>query len=210
MKIPDKWYTKLWKSFQRNESSAAHCGAHIKIIQDDHKSTFYTPFPDFKLLFFAPSQAHFSNLTFSEFATFHCSYFARTLERGGGSFSFFFLALFFEFAQSYQAERKVEQRVEQTRFRDKQNLPPTAGDGNYSGSGNQAASLWLCKVHSKSQSLSSLYFLCVCQAVCLPVSSSSKIQIQKESTTAVIAPFLCSFTSCKIQFLHFLNLFLSD
>lgn len=90
MKIPDKRYTKLWKSFQRNESSAAHCSAHIKIIQDDHKSTFYTPFPDFKLLFFAPSQAHFSNLTFSEFATFHCSYFARTLKRGGGSFSFFF------------------------------------------------------------------------------------------------------------------------
>lgn len=135
--------------------------------------------------FFPPSQAHFSNLTFSEFATSHCSYFAETLERGGGSSSssFFFLALFFEFAESYQAERKVEQRVEQTRFRDKQNLPPTAGDGNYSGSGNQAASLWLCKVHSKSQSLSSLYFLCVCQAVCLPVSSSPKIQIQKESNT---------------------------
>lgn len=211
MKIPDKRYTKLWKSFQRNESSVPHCSAHIKIIQEDHKSTFYTPFPDFKLLFFAPSQAHFSNLTFFESLPPFTVRVLPGLSSGEEVlFPFFFLALFFEFAQSYQAERKVEQRVEQTLFRDKQNLPPTAGDGNYRGSGNQAASLWLCKVHSKSQSLSSLYFLCVCQAVCLPVSSSLKIQIQKESTTAVIAPFLCSFTSCKIQFLHFLILFLSD
>lgn len=105
-------------------------------------------------------------------------------------FFFFFLALFFEFAQSYQAERKVEPRDEQTPFRDKLNLPPTAGDGNYSGSGNQARSLWFCKVHSESQSLSSLYFLRVCQAVCLPFSSSLKFQIQKESKTAVITSFL--------------------
>lgn len=101
--------------------------------------------------------------------------FAGTLEKGR-SFQVFFPALFFEFVLSYRAERKAEQRVEQTRFRDKQNLPPTAGDGNYSGSGHRAASLWLCKVHSKSQSLSSLH----CQAVCL-FSSSPKIRIQKES-----------------------------
>lgn len=175
MKIPDKCYTKLWKSFQRNRGSAAHWSTHVKIIQDDHKSTFYIPFPDIKLLFFSLSQAHFSNTGYF-FRVCHFSLFVFCRDSQVGTrffFCFFFLlAVFFEFTQSYQAERKVEQRVEQTRFRDKQNLPPTAGDGNYSGSGNHAASLWLCKVHSKSQSLSSLYFLCVCQAVCLPVSSS--------------------------------------
>lgn len=186
MKMPDKWYTKLSKPFQRSESSAAECSAHIPNHLGRSQINFLYPFFSDKLLF-SPSQAHFSNLTFSEFATFHCACF-QGLSSGEEVllflFSFFFFPrLFFEFAQSYQGKRKVEQRVEQTRFRDKQNSPSTAGDGNYSGSGNQAASLRLCKVHSKSQSLSSQYFLSVCQAVRLSVSSSQKIQILKESTT---------------------------
>lgn len=115
----------------------------------------------------------------------------------GTKFSgFFFPALFFEFVRSYRAGRKAEQRVEQTPSRDKLNLPPTAGDGNYSGSGNQAASLWLCKVHSKSQSLSSLLPLCL--PSCLSCLIPSKIRIQKESETAIIVLFLCCFSSCEI------------
>lgn len=148
MKIPDKWYTKLWKSFQRNKSSAAQCSTNIKIIQDDYKSTFYTPCPDFKLFFFLPLNHNLVILLFQSLPLFT----VRVLPglSNGDEVLFFFSWLCSLNSLSLIKQRGKLNRVEQTRFTDKQNLPPTAGDGNYSGSGNQAVSLWLWKVHSKS------------------------------------------------------------